>query len=222
MKKFISLVIACMLLLTLSVSAFAEHYDGTGNAVYDGNRINTDFGTEFKRLAEDFQPGDDLTIVITLSNDCDVATDWYMSNEVLKPFEDGLAADNGAYSYSLRYGDKVIFDSSVIGGEEGEGIQTSTGALNEFFFLDTIGAHQKGYVTLDFAIDGETQNNDYWNTLSQLELRFAVEKKSNGVTYIVPKTSDPMDIVLWGGTTLFCLFLVIIILKVDSRKRKVK
>ena len=115
-----------------------------------------------------------------------------------------------------------ILDEDDIGGEEGEGIQTSTGALNEFFFLDTIGAHQKGYVTLDFAIDGETQNNDYWNTLSQLELRFAVEKKTNGVTYIVPKTSDPMDIVLWGGTTLFCLFLVIIILKVDSRKRKVK
>ena len=222
MKKIISLALTVLVLAALMCPAYADSFSGTGNAVYDGSKINTDFGTTINKIAEGFQPGDDITIEITLKNNCDVSTDWYMSNEVLKPFESG-DADNGAYSYSLKYvgtEDKTIFDSSVIGGEQAESIQDATDALNDFFFLGTIGARKTGKVILKMAVDGETQNNDYWNTISQVQMRFAVEKKTDGVTYIVPKTADTFDVAFWGGSTALFVIALIVLLNSDRRKEK--
>lgn len=216
MKKWISLFLALLLAFTMTVSAFADHYNGTGTADYNGSAIITDFPSGFAELASNFQPGDDLTIVITLKNSADVATDWYMSNEVLKPFEEGAAQD-GTYHYRLRYNNTVIFSSDIIGGEGGAGIQPATGALKDFFFLGSIASRGSSTVTLEFGIDGETQNNDYWNTFSQLRMRFAVDKP-NGGTYIPPKTADTGDILVWGGVMLACMLGIIVILLTGKKK----
>ena len=215
MKKWISLFLALLLVFSMTVSAFADHYNGTGTATYNGSTIATDFPSGFAELAPNFQPGDDLTIVITLKNNSDVSTAWYMSNEVIKPFENGLAI-NGVYNYTLKYNNNVIFSSDSIGGENSAGIQNATGQLKDFFFLGNIAARGSSQVTLEFGIDGETQNNDYWNTLSQLRMRFAVDK-ANG-TYVPPKTADTGDILVWGGVMLACMVGIIVILLTDRKK----
>lgn len=206
-KRLISLAVVFVLLTALLLpGAFADSFSGSGNATFNGKNIDTDFDANFASLAGNFQPGDDFTVTINLFNNVDTASDWYMSNDVVKPFEEGIAK-NGSYSYSLEYispngATTTIFDSDAIGGESEIGLVEGTGSLNEYFFLGTIGAHQKGHVVLHVSIDGETQANNYFDTLARVQMRFAVEKK--GDIPRIPKTSDKGDIFLWGGATLLC------------------
>ena len=51
-------------------------------------------------------------------------TDWYMTNEVIQTLEDAQSsAEGGAYEYKLTYvgsdnAEKVLYDSSTVGGED--------------------------------------------------------------------------------------------------------
>ena len=57
----------------------------------------------------------------------------------------------------------------------GEGLHEATDALEEWFYLDTLAKDQGGVLTLRVALDGETQGNDYQDTLAELQMQFAVE-----------------------------------------------
>lgn len=218
-KKTVSFLMVLLMLAGMMCSAGAVHTDRYGTATYDGKKINTSFSTGVVNMIDgNFQPGDDFTITITLANSCDVATDWYMSNAVLDVFEDLARNDNGTYSYALRYNGTPIFDSSVIGGESSQTLKDSTGQLKDFFYLGTIPSKGGGVVELDFGIDGETQNNDYWNTLSKLQMQFAVEKPNKSVI-IVPKTADRGELYIWGGITLVCAVSALLI-TFGGRKKK--
>lgn len=135
------------------------------------------------------QPGDSVDIVMNLKNEYPGSVDWYMTNKVLKSLEDtrvsheGLAG--GAYTYRLKYrnsatgAEKTLFDSDTVGGQNvsasGEGLHEATGALKDWLFLDTFDNGGGGVLTLTVELDGETQGNDYQDTLAELQMNFAVE-----------------------------------------------
>lgn len=219
MKKIISSILVLLIIVSIGCGAYAMHY-GTfkGKAVYDGKALSTDFGSIAASIG-DFQPGDDLAIEITLSNNSDVATDWYMENDILKAFEDSAGNDDGSYNYNLTYNGAEIFSSDTIGGSDGSALDDALNQLKDYFYLGRIGAHGTGTVRLEFGIDGETQNNDYWETLSRLNMRFAVEKTTDK-TYIVPKTADKGTAIIWGTVTVLCLEAAVLLILTDVKKRK--
>ena len=73
----------------------------------------------------------------------------------------------------------VFFDSSTIGGDRssaaGLGLHEATESMGEYFRLGTLTPGEKGMVTLSVTLDGETQGNDYQNTLADLTMSFAVD-----------------------------------------------
>ena len=218
-KRLISLATAVILLVALVLPcAFAESYSPAVQHVsYNGKTI-TGFDGSVYNIAPDFQPGDDLTITVYLHNDVDTATAWYIDNSVVKPFEDAQkGALDGSYTYELTYNDSTdVFRSGNIGGEERPGIQDAINSLSQYVYLGKIPAHGQGKVVLHMAIDGETQNNDYWNTLAQLQMSFAVEKTSDIPR--IPKTSDKGDFIIWGTATVLCAALAALIVVKDRKK----
>ena len=51
---------------------------------------------------------------------------------------------------------------------------------DEWFYLDTLAKDDGGVLTLRVALDGETQGNDYQDTLAELQMQFAVELRKPG------------------------------------------
>jgi hypothetical protein len=113
-----------------------------------------------------------------------------MTNKVIKSMEDNSVANGGAYTYKLTYtnpGSKVttLYDSETVGGETttgGQGLHEATNGLEDYFFLDTLKTGQSGKVTLKIGLDGETQGNNYQDTLADLQMNFAVELEKKGTT----------------------------------------
>lgn len=223
MKKRIISLAAAVLLLTCALMPYASadynnpRFPDSASVTFNGKSM-TEFNGKVT-LDENFQPGDDLKITITLINECDTASDWYMSNEVVTPFETATA-QNGSYTYRLDYsgpdGSRTIFSSDGIGGDSSTGLQGSTGGLKNYFYLGKLGAYKTATVTLYVAIDGETQNNSYFRTLADVRMRFAVEK--DGGNYI-PKTAETGDMYIWGGVTLGCAALVGVLLVTESKRK---
>lgn len=192
MKKKISLFLLCGLFLVRALPAHAETFygDETWNVTFTGeNQMVSSFKTsDINDVVSGMQPGDNVIITLSLKNDNGTSTDWYMKNEVLYSLEDRSAngqTKGGAYTYRLSYRsnqggeENVLFDSDTVGGEDvsaaGEGLKEATSSLKEYFYLDTLAQNQSGVITLEVALDGETQGNDYQDTLADLQMEFAVE-----------------------------------------------
>lgn len=196
MKKILlPAVTAIILVLAMSISAMADlvpalddyycTFEQTEKLV--SNFKTSDMYNQFAGM----QPGDYTDISINIKNEHERTVDWYMTNEVLKTLEDtrdAAALSGGAYTYILTYKsnatgeEKTLFSSETVGGdnvsEAGEGLHEATDALDEWFYLDTLKSDQGGVLTLRVALDGETQGNDYQDTLAELQMQFAVELRA--------------------------------------------
>lgn len=187
-------ILAALLVCLMSVSAFAEFLPAKNNwavSFTSAKKMSSNFkSSEMDDSIYGLQPGDYTDIVLTLKNDNENTTNWYMTNKVLKSLEDTRKNDSGlqggSYTYILTYkgnqsGDeeKVLFSSDVVGGQTeskaGEGLHAATNALEDWFYLDTLKKDEGGTITLRVALDGETQGNDYQDTLAELQMNFAVE-----------------------------------------------
>lgn len=206
-KVFLPAVLACVLLLALTVTAMAELVPAkdTYNVSFNtNNKMSSNFkSSDMFNEAAGLQPGDYTDIVLNLKNENAATVDWYMTNKVLKTLEDtrpdhaGLAG--GAYTYILTFKntasgeERVLFSSDLVGGdiisEAGEGLHEATSALErDWLYLDTFANGQGGTLTLRVALDGETQGNDYQDTLAELQMNFAVELYEKE-----PKKETPPD-----------------------------
>ena len=183
-KKILCLVMAGTMTVGTGTTVYAEDFTSQGDwsVTFDGEGMESSFSSQ--EMADEIYgilPGDSIEIKVDVRNDSQEDTDWYMSNEVLKSLEEGSTAQGGAYGYYLRYvngsgEETILFDSDTIGGDEGEGaLQEVTGSLEDYFYLDRLGSEEGGSVYLTVALDGETQGNDYQNTLAQLQMNFATE-----------------------------------------------
>ena len=171
------------------------------------------------------QAGDSAIFTIKLVNTNSKSTDWYMRNEVIASME-----DNNSVTYKDKNGkEKVFFDSDAVGGENtgeaGEGLHGATGALKDYFYLDTLATNQSGVVTLRVALDEESINNVYQDSLADLQMQFAVElstdnTRNNNRTQVV-RTGDDTDL-LPLYVAMAVSGIVLLVLGVYSMKKDKK
>ena len=235
------LTLALMLVagMTSAVSAESRTYDGT--CTFNGKTMESDFSSEkVADEVRNLQPGDDVTFTVKYQNDYSESTDWYMENEVVRTLESldkAKTADrqqgiddpgDGGYTYELiQYNSKgkknVLFSNAKVGGEEGTvkdlndpnkeltGLEPSTNALDDWFYIDTLKKNQSGKVVLHVAFDGETEVNDYMDTDGELNLRFAVELTPKGTTTTkAVKTGDQSNLLMWAAICLIAGLLMLI------------
>jgi len=189
-KRAVGLILMAGLIFSLKIPVQAETFYGGDRwrVIFEDNDMRSTFSTrEINDSVSGLQPGDNVIMNVKLENEDHAATDWYMSNKVLYSLEDRSSNENtkgGAYAYKLVYVDHegtetVLYDSDVVGGERitsaGEGLHAATSALQDYFYLDTLTYGEKGHITLEVALDGETEGNDYQDTLADLQMNFAVE-----------------------------------------------
>lgn len=199
MKKLLLL-----LLLFLPVCTYALHIEGEEHwkvTFTENKKMESNFDTDkFSEYFREMQPGDDLTIKIRIRNDNPNTTHWYMRNNIIKSLEDSTkVTKDGAYTYQLTYDngkEQTIFDSEKVGGDNSSGLHEVEPPLKDYFFLDTLKPGDSGLVKLTILLDGETQGNDYQDTLAQLSIDFATQLPSSAketeTTFISlnPKTGD--------------------------------
>lgn len=186
-KKLLSLLLSASLLTfaALPVQAEIVHGDSWGVTFTTEAKMESSFKTvDLNDVIRNMQPGDTAVLTVALQNKNSSSTDWYMTNKIISSLEDSAqAAAGGAYTYTLTYKDakgatKTLFSSDTVGGENttgGEGLNEVNSALKDYFYLDTLSNGQSGSVELTVALDGETQGNDYQNTLADLQVNFAVQ-----------------------------------------------
>ncbi len=186
-KRYQGLILAAFLLFGSTRNVCAEDFVGNDNwnAEFTGDKLESSFTSEgFADEIKDLQPGDSVLIKIAVKNSSGKDTNWYVSNEVLRSLEDGSPANGGAYTYRLAWErggeENVLFNSETVGGEneqaERQGLYEATSGLEDSFYLDTLKSGEAGEISLRVALDGETQGNDYQNTLARLRLNLAVEE----------------------------------------------
>ena len=252
-KKILCLLMAGIMGTGMAVNVQAEAFTGKDawKVDFNGEEVESNFTSQ--EMADEVYgilPGDTMELHLYVENSSDLTTDWYMSSEIVKSLEDGSSAQGGAYGYRLWYTDPegeetLLFDSETIGGEDGENaLKEATDSLEDFLYLDTLGKGEQGDVYLRIALDGETQGNDYQNTLARLQMNFAVEETApdtiQGEDQVLRrterepdkkiyqtrqvKTGDPNQLLLVSAVTLasglVLLFLGLLALKKRRNDRK--
>lgn len=195
-KRTAVLLMSAVLMLAMTAApSFAESTEISGEAHFDGSNITSDFSSEeVAKAFTDLQPGDDITVTVMYQNDYSESTDWYMANEVIKTLEKANSTktgkpEDGGYTYSLIHTDKngndnVLFSNDKVGGKAKpanmEGLEQATNALDDWFYIQTLGKNENGYVTLNVKFEGETEVNDYMDTDGEVLVKFAVELTKSG------------------------------------------
>ncbi len=233
-KRILTLVISMLLVLAFSVTVFAEDRQGASGwqVSFDGKNMNSNFSAaNMDDEIYNMQPGDSVELTITLKSNFNGKTDWYMRNQVLESLEDAGNAEGGAYDYLLTYSDSAgetttLYSSEYFGGEgryNGVGLHGATETLDEYFYLDRLGNGGSGIVKLKVRLDGETQGNDYQNTLAKLQMDFATEVAESGDGGRRPvRTGDQSKILLYvilslvAGMTL----LVIAVMRLRGEREE--
>lgn len=202
-KKLLCVALVATMIMGSSLTVFAEDLKGESGweVIFNGKDLESNFSSaNIDDAIYSIQPGDTMEIAVTVRNGSDIDTDWYMTNKVLKTLEEADAKSQdlptgGAYGYLLTYTDPsgevtTLYRSEMLGGDDAEGevgLLAATDSLDEYFFLDRLAVNQSGVVTLKVSLEGETQGNDYQNTLARVQMNFAVERVS---VFDIPDTSD--------------------------------
>ena len=237
------LALTLALVMGMSASVLAESYEYNGTCTFNGKEMVEDFSSStIADAVSNLQPGDDVTFTVQYVNGSNESTDWYMENAVAQTLEKTNAArknanvsgnstaENGGYTYELIQYDKngkenVLFSNSGVGGDKGkvtdlndpnkklEGLEPSTNALDDWFYIDTLSKKgQNGKVVLHVAFDGETEVNDYMDTDGELNVRFAVEltPKGNTPSGKAVKTGDQSNLLMWAAIGLVAGLLMLV------------
>lgn len=216
------LMAVVLALLILPATAFAEDTQHNWTVEFknkDEKILHDDFQEEIEDYFDKWnglEPGDSLTLEVTLKHSEQTSADWYISNEVVKSLEDPKD-ENGrsinpnirsAYTYTLTYippknsnkKNVVLYDSDAIGGENtDDGLRNATTMLDdeEMIYLDTLSKGDTAKVTLKVVFDGETEGNIYFDTSAKLKMKFGVEVPESKTTTNrkVVKTGDDTNLV---------------------------
>ena len=203
-KKVFALLLVFLLAMSLSATAYADHIDGaagwTVTFTSDAKMASNFSSGSVQDAISAIQPGDDITLTITIANEYKEDINWYMLNTIVKSLEDSASASGGAYTYVLNYsgagGNNELYNSNKVGGELGgtgapEGLHEVDSALEDYFYLETMPSGKTGTVTLNVALDGETQGNSYQSTTADLTMQFAAEIAQ---TRTVVQTGDDTNV----------------------------
>lgn len=230
MKRLTGILLATLCLLSLCATAYADHFDGqagwTVTYTTDGKMVSNFHTSDYNDPLKGLQPGDDMTLTVTLKSDNAQRADWYMTNKVLHSLEDRSksGSSGGAYTYTLTYigptQTRVLYDSDTVGGDsvsaEGAGLHEATSALKDYFYLDSLESGQTGRVVLNVALDGESQGNRYQDTMADLQMNFAVEQRNRRVVM----TGDDTNLTPLYVVALLSGIGVLVLAIRDLRARK--
>ena len=240
-RKLLCLIMMTLMILGTTLTTHAEDYVGSTQWTidFDGRNMNSNF--ESAAMTQDILnilPGDSITLQVNIKNTDYRRSDWYMTNEVVQSLEESsAAATGGAYTYVLTYvapdgEETTLFTSERIGGDDSVvGLSQATAGLEDYFYLDRLDTDEQAKIILYVQLDGETQGNDYQDTLAKLRMNFAVErvyedvitetiKETKLVTLSnVVKTGDNSPIVLFSGLALAC-GVALLVVAVVAMKRK--
>lgn len=231
MKRAFAIILGLVVSLATSGQALAEHIKGetgwyveyTSEGQMEDNYTQRSWADNVSQL----QPGDDITLTVEMRQSNDTPAEWYMSNSVLKSLEDGDASGS-AYGYTLSYegpnNSRTLYTSESVGGiGSAEGLAEATNAMDDYFFLGKLSKGQTARVTLNVALDGETEGNVYFDTLAQLSLKFAVEpdvEPGQTTVNLTEEDGDEVNRIIPGNrtnlaktgdqTTMFPLYLAIL------------
>ena len=230
-KKILCLAMMAMMVVGTTMTANAEDFKGSQSwlADFTGEKIESNF-TSAAIADEILQilPGDTITLEVSIQNSYEDETDWYMTNEVLKTLEESKdVAEGGAYTYVLSYkgADGAVtelYNSDTVGGEgevtaDLEGLHQATDSLEDYFFLERLDKGEKGTVSLFVKLDGETQGNDYQDTLARLQMNFAVEKVAGP---IVVQTGDASNMMMYAGMALVAGMALFFVAFLNNRRNR--
>lgn len=193
----------------------------TYSATYTtAGRMQEDYNEkEYIDQVSNLQPGDDITFEVAAIHENDSSADWYVSNDVISSLEDSQKdAENGGsnYEYLLTWEgpqqSRTLYDSQAVGGDDSNGLNEATDALDDYIFLENMSKGQSGKVTIKVTLDGETEGNAYFDTLAQLKVRFAVEpvepKKETTSRTTTNTTTTNRELVRTGDDTQLFPFYV--------------
>lgn len=192
-KKMFCLVLLVGLLISGTMTAYAKDAaDVSSNEINAGkwNVIFTEAGKVQDNLGgssaindelSTMQPGDKITVSVSLGNSYNDTTYWYMKNTIINSLE-AADASGGAYGYKLAYVDpsgkeSILFASEKVGGDGSAGLKEleKNKRLDDYFYLGGLAKGQSAKVKLTVELDGETQGNSYQDKVANLSMNFAVE-----------------------------------------------
>ena len=214
MKKLASLLLVLVMVLAMSVTAFAteatDPVDVDGSVTYEGkaNKFifapgseysDTDLFTNFKGV----MPGDVLTEKIPVKN-------AKSTGVKIKIYMRALGAQEGTDDFLNQMTLTVKNASSELFKAPAD----ETGKLTDWVLLGTLSAG--GETTLDVELNVPIEmDNDYASQIGYLDWQFKIEEIPE-----TPKTGDNSNIALYGAVAVVALVLLVVLLVVYKRKKK--
>lgn len=217
-KRIMTLVLALVLTVAglagqTTLAHAAEEYDWV--ATYDGSdtikttkddKVQTE---KIKKKLEAVLPGDTIKFKIGYKNDDKNDADFYLSTDITNYLEDTKKASGGGYTYKISYKTPTdsaridVYSNDMVGGDETGLSQVDTGS-NTYFRIGTLKNGQTGYVEIEIALDGNTQDNSYMATLAALDIKFGVPKRTVNVVNQEEKSHSVVTVVP-GGTQVVAI-----------------
>ncbi len=171
---------------------------------YKGNKNFETVGKDAtKSTIESAMPGDDISYVVTYTNDSSTTSDFYLCADVLSSLEnnslDGSVANakGGAYGYSVTYGqtgiENTIIDSDTVGGDSVVSLGLNQVDKDKsYVYVGRLSKGQSGKVIINISLDGNTQDNSYMRKLAELSVQFAVQDsvENESKHNVIEKTNE--------------------------------
>ena len=230
MKKIIlclSLMVLVLSSFTLNVYADDETQEYT--VYYKDGAISSDDFSEstIGTILDSLEPGDSVTINITLKNASSRSVDWYMKNT-----SSNFDANNGIFTYRLSYGSTDLYNSTTVGGEEGQGIEGATDDFaDEWFELGIQKPGESSVVTMYLALDGETLDYEYEIDSGSLTAEFELEEIPEAHNVVehhtrivyIPYTGDTINLnfyIIMEFAALILLAIVVFAYYIYNRRQE--